>query len=196
MKIVLLFMEPDYGQLVSAALPLVRDKLTDDGSFKSQLARTVLELPEEALISLADELPGWKVSKLLSAGVKEYESRLISLANSLLFRYDLPLYVDGISLSPSLGCSISFSDIDFDALARRFLPLLSDTLLKDSPLAPLLKLPTKLCYAAIEKMSQERKEQLLSQLVSRFEGQIIRKLESLARERGFDISIIAVYMEE
>lgn len=191
MELILYISEPDYGQLITAAMPLLESRLKDDGSFLSRLGQTALKLPPQRIGELLDSLPPFEISALASAAVSEYEGKLLALIKRLLSEHEIDAAVSGISLSPYLECRISISHVNYGALAQRFLPMLPGSLMKEGAaadaLTALMKLPTKL----IEKIPQKRLEQTAVQLITKYEFQICKKLEALAQARGFDIELIS-----
>lgn len=195
MKIYFSFVSPDYGRAAELLMPLLRERIKDDGSFLSRLSALALSLPSDKILPLINALTTREKDGLLSMAVEEYEDKLAELCNKLLRQEGLELAVKDISLSRELEGCISLCDINYLALARRFLPMVPGAVLKDSPLSMLAGLPAKLLYTALEKLPHSRLEQAAVYLINKSNFKIIDKIEALAESKGFRISLTSLSAE-
>lgn len=197
MKITLGLGQLDYGGTAKAVLPLLKSK--EDGSLASRLMAAASKLPAESLAQLIDSLPREELDGIAIQLAAEKQEKLIDACGKFLEKQGLPLSVRSLSLRESMELSVTVDSIGYAALARRFLPMLPAAILEEHPatraLASLLKLPSALLYAALEKIPAEKLEAALIYLINRYEATILSKLRALAFERGIEFSPTALRAE-
>lgn len=197
MKIVLGLGPIDYANTAKALLPLLKAK--DEDSLSSRLIAAAAKLPEEPLTQLINSLSRKELDGILRCLAAEKEEKLLELGNRLLERQELPVCLSAFSLSEDMELSITAGDIDYAALARRFLPLVPEAVLDEHPatraLALLMKLPAKLLYSALESLPREKPEQAIMWLAARYESAIIEKLKAIAAAKGIELPLLRVRVE-
>ena len=187
----------DYGSIAKAVLPLLKAK--DDGSLSSRLMAAAAKLPAEPLAQLIDSLPREELDGIARQLVEEKQEKLIEACAKFLEKQGLPISVSALELHENMDLSVTLDNIDYAALARRFLPMLPSAVLEEHPatkaLAALMKLPSALLYAALEKIPADRLEAALIFLINRYEASVLSKLRTVACDRGIELSPTALRAE-
>ena len=187
----------DYGSIAKAVLPHL--KAREDDSLVSRLMAAAAKLPAEALAQLIGSLPREELDGIAVLLVEEKQEKLLEACGKFLERQGLPLRLSAVGLSEDMELSLTVDNIDYAALARHFLPLIPAAVLDEHAatkvLASLMKLPSALLYAALEKIPAEKLEAALIFLINRYSGVIVSKLRTMACERGIDLSPTALRAE-
>ena len=102
--------------------------------------------------------------------------------------------LDEVSLSNDLALNIEVSNLNYAALAAKFLPLVRDGLIiGENPavemLHAVLKLPGMLLYGALAKIPQNKKDEAVAYLINKNKDRIIAKLEEMMANQDIHIRL-------
>ena len=150
------------------------------------------KLPPEQVSLLLGTLPQQELDGIAVQLLAEKEDNILELCSRCLEKQALPFSVTSLSLNKNMELSVVLTQIDYAALARRFLPLIPAAVLSGHPatkvLVALLKLPSQLLYSALEAIPPEKLESAAIYLLNHYEAVILSKLCAVFEAHGITLN--------
>ncbi len=184
--------QPDYGELLTALLPLVQKNAPrrDDGL--GRLLAAIVNLPAGTLAPVVRAIPEGELNGILSALVADYEPVLLEKAGELLRQQGIALDLRRLELTQELCLWAEVSNVNYALLAESFLPRV---LGEASGLwGQILKAPKFLAKTILSSTPPKKLDEALVNLVNGKSELLCRKLETLAAGRGVHIRVEALGM--
>ena len=186
--------EIDFGDVILKALPVLREKVSDDGSAVSKIIAVVTQLPSEVIRTMLDAVPREDKQEIVALLVRENKDKLCEVLSRLLKENEIDVSLDAVSLSNELELCVAVSNLNYAALAEKYLPLIREGLvIQENPasamLAALLKLPKMLLFGALAKIPQNKKDETVVYLINKNKDRIIAKLEDVLAKQDIRICL-------
>lgn len=200
MKINVQIKEIDFCDVILKAMPVLREKAPNDGSAISKIISVVTNLPSEAIDTMLNAVSQDDKYEIVALLVRDNQEKLKQMLSQLLKQNDIDVSLDEMSLSEALELSIAVSNLNYAALAAKYLPLVRNSfIIGENPaiemLTALLKLPGMLLYGALAKIPQEKKDEAVAYLVNKNKDKIIAKIEDMLVKQDIHIRLANLEVE-
>lgn len=200
MKINIQLKEIDFADVILKAMPLLQEKAPQDDSAISKIISTVTQLPSNVIRTMVDAVSQEDKCEIVALLARDNEQKIMNLLSQLLKQNDIDVSLDGMSLDEKLELRLTVSNLNYAALAAKYLPFVRNSLIIDenpafAMLAALLKLPGFLLYGALEKIPQDKKDEAVAYLVNKNKDRIIAKIEGMLIKQGMHIRLGDLHVE-
>ena len=192
MKLSIQIKEIDFCDVILKAMPILQEKAPNDGSAVSKIIAVVTQLPEEVIRTMLNAVHYEDKCEIVAMLAREHQEKIQAALSQLLKQNEIDISLDSLSISNELELGIAVSNLNYAALASKYLPLVRDGLVvQENPtvamLAALLKLPSMLLYGAISKIPQDKKDEAVAYLINKKSDIIIPKIEDYLLKQGLHI---------
>lgn len=194
MKVTIQIKEIDFCDVILKAMSVLQEKAPNDGSAISKIISVVTQLPHEVIRTILEAVSHEDKCEIVALLVHENIDKLHQTLSQLLKQNEIDISLDEVSLSNNLALSVAVSNLNYAALAAKYLPMVRDSLIvQENPvtamLAALLKLPGVLLYAALAKIPQNKKDEAVAYLINTNKDKIITKLEDTMDNQNIHIRL-------
>ena len=186
--------EIDFCDVVLKAMPVLQEKTPNDGSAISKIITIVTQLPHETIRTMLESVSQEDKCEIVALLLRENKDKLYYAISWLLKQNDIDVSLDEVSLSNDLVLNIEISNLNYAALAAKYLPLTrGDLIVGENPamemLSAVLKLPGMLLYGALAKIPQNKKDEAIAYLINKKKDRIITKLEDMLANQDIHIRL-------
>ena len=194
MKLSIQIKEIDFFDVIRKTMPVLQEKTPNDGSATAKIIAVVTQLPEDVIHTMLNAVPYEDKCEIVVLLVRENQEKIRTALSQLLTQNEIDASLDSLSISDELELSIAVSNLNYAALASKYLPLVRDGLvIQENPitamLAALLKLPSMLLYGAISKIPQDKKDEAVAYLLNKNSDTIIEKIEDILLKQDIHIKL-------
>lgn len=194
MKLRIQIKEIDFCDVILKTIPVLQEKAPNDGSAISKIISVVTQLPHEVIHTMLEAVSQEAKCEIVALLVRENKEKLHQALSQLLKKNEIDVSLDEVSLSNDLALNIEVSNLNYAALAAKFLPLVRDGLIiGENPavemLHAVLKLPGMLLYGALAKIPQNKKDEAVAYLINKNKDRIIAKLEEMMANQDIHIRL-------
>lgn len=194
MKLRIQIKEIDFCDVILKAMPVLQEKAPNDGSAISKIISVAAQLPHEAIRAMLEAVSQEDKCEIVALLVRDNKEKLHQALSQLLKQNDIDASLDEVSLSNDLVISIGISNLNYAALATKYLPLIRDNLIVgENPamemLSAVLKLPGMLLYGALAKIPQSKKDEAVAYFINKNKDRIIAKLEEMMANQDIHIRL-------
>ena len=194
MKLRIQIKEIDFCDVILKAMPVLQEKASNDGSAISKIVSVVTQLPHEVIRTMLEAVSQEDKCEIVALLVCDNKEKLHQALSQLLKKNEIDVSLDEVSLSNDLALNIEFSNLNYAALAAKYLPLIRDGLIiSENPamemLHAVLKLPGMLLYGALAKIPQNKKDEAVAYLINKNKDRIIAKLEEMMVNQDIHIRL-------
>lgn len=194
MKLRIQIKEIDFCDVILKTIPVLQEKAPNDGSAISKIISVVTQLPHEVIHTMLEAVSQEDKCEIVALLVRENKEKLHQALSQLLKKNEIDVSLDEVSLSNDLALNIEVSNLNYAALAAKFLPLVRDGLIiGENPavemLHAVLKLPGMLLYGALAKIPQNKKDEAVAYLINKNKDRIIAKLEEMMANQDIHIRL-------
>ena len=184
--------EIDFFDVIRKAKPVLQEKAPNDGSATAKIIDVVTKLPEDVIHTMLNAVPYQDKCEIVALLLRENKEKIQAALSQQLKKYEIYVSLDSLVIRDNLELSVAVSNLDYAALASKYLPLVRDGLIvQENPitamLAALLKLPGMLLVGAISKIPQTKKDEAVAYLINKNSGAIIEKIEGLLQKQDIHI---------
>ena len=200
MKLKIQIKEIDFADVILKAMPVLREKVPNDGSAISKIISVVTQLPSEVICTMLDAVSQDDKYEIVVLLVRENKDKIRQSLSQLLKQYDIDVSLDDITLSDEMELSIAVSNLNYATLAAKYLPMVRNSFIMDENpataiLTALLKLPGMLLYGALAKIPQDKKDETVAYLVNKNKDKIIAKIEDMLVKQNIHIRLADLKVE-
>lgn len=186
--------EIDFCDVVLKAMPVLQEKVPNDGSAISKIITVVTQLPHEVIRTMLDAVSQEDKCEIVALLVRENKEKLRQALSQLLKQNEIDVSLDEIDISNDMVIGVGISNLDYAALAAKYLPFVRDGLIiGENPateiLHAMLKLPGMLLYGALAKIPQNKKDETVAYLINKNKDRIIAKLEDMLANQDIHIRL-------
>ena len=194
MKLRIQIKEIDFCDVILKAMPVLQEKASNDGSAISKIVSVVTQLPHEVIRTMLEAVSQEDKCEIVALLVCDNKEKLHQALSQLLKKNEIDVSLDEVGLSNDLALNIEFSNLNYAALAAKYLPLIRDGLIiSENPamemLHAVLKLPGMLLYGALAKIPQNKKDEAVAYLINKNKDRIIAKLEEMMVNQDIHIRL-------
>ena len=194
MKLRIQIKEIDFCDVILKAIPVLQEKAPNDGSAIAKIISVVVQLPHEVIRTMLEAVSQEDKCEIVALLVRENKEKLHHALSQLLKQNDIDVSLDEVSLSNNLVLTIAVSNLNYPALAAKYLPSIRDSLIMgENPametLSAVLKLPGKLLYGALAKIPQSKKDEAIAYLINKNKERIVAKLEEMIANQDIHIRL-------
>ena len=194
MKLRIQIKEIDFCDVILKAMPVLQEKAPHNGSAISKIISVVTQLPHEVIRTMLEAVSQEDKCEIVALLVRENKEKLCQALSQLLKKNEIDVSLDEVSLSNDLALNIEVSNLNYAALAVKYLPLVRDGLIiGENPamemLHAVLKLPGMLLYGALAKIPQNKKDEAVAYLINKNKDKIIAKLEEKMANQDIHIRL-------
>ena len=192
MKLSIKIKEIDFYDVIRKAMPVLQEKTPKDGSAIAKIIAVVTQLPEAVIHTMLNAVPYEDKYEIVALLVRENQEKIQAALSQLLKKNEIDVSLDSMVIRDDLELSVVVSNLNYAALASKYLPLVRDGLIvQENPitamLAALLKLPGMLLVGAISKIPQNKKDEAVAYLINKNSSAIIGKIEDLLQKQDIHI---------
>ena len=175
-------------------MPVLQEKASNDGGAISKIVSVVTQLPHEVIRTMLEAVSQEDKCEIVALLVCDNKEKLHQALSQLLKKNEIDVSLDEVSLSNDLALNIEVSNLNYAALAAKYLPLIRDGLIiGENPamemLHAVLKLPGMLLYGALAKIPQNKKDEAVAYLINKNKDRIIAKLEEMMVNQDIHIRL-------
>ena len=186
--------EIDFCNVILKAMPALQENAPDDGSAISKIISVVTQLPQEVIQTMLEAVSQEDKCEIVALLVRDNKEKLHQTLSQLLKKNEIDVALDEVSLSNDLALNIGVSNLNYAALAAKYLPFVRDGLIiGENPamemLHAVLKLPGILLYGALAKIPQDKKDEAVAYLINKNKDRIIAKLEDMLANQDIHIRL-------
>ena len=190
----------DFADVILKAMPVLREKVPNDGSAISKIISVVVQLPSEVICTMLDAVSQDDKYEIVVLLVRENKDKIRQALSQLLKQYDIDVSLDDITLNDEMELSIAVSNLNYASLAAKYLPMVRNSFIVDENpataiLTALLKLPGMLLYGALAKIPQDKKDETVAYLVNKNKDKIIVKIEDMLMKQDIHIRLADLKVE-
>lgn len=194
MKLRIQIKEIDFYDVVLKAMPVLQEKAAHNGSAISKIISVVTQLPHEVIRTMLEAVSQEDKCEIVALLVGENKEKLHQALSQLLKKNEIDVFLDEVNLNNDLVLSVGISNLNYAALAAKYLPFVRDGLIiGENPamemLHAVLKLPGMLLYGALAKIPQEKKDEAVAYLINKNKDRIIAKLEDMIANQDIHIQL-------
>lgn len=194
MKLRIQIKEIDFCDVILKAMPVLQEKASNDGSAISKIVSVVTQLPHEVIRTMVEAVSQEDKCEIVALLVCDNKEKLHQALSQLLKKNEIDVSLDEVSLSNDLALNIEVSNLNYAALAAKYLPLIRDGLIiGENPamemLHAVLKLPGMLLYGALARIPQNKKDEAVAYLINKNKDRIIAKLEEMMVNQDIHIRL-------
>lgn len=194
MKVTIQIDEIDFCDAILKAIPVLQEKAPNDGSAISKIISVVTRLPHEVIRTMLESVSQEDKCEIIALLVGENKEKLHLALSRLLKKNEIVVSLDEVSLSNDLALNIEVSNLNYAALAAKYLPIVRDGLITgENPamemLHAVLKFPGMLLYGALAKIPQNKKDEAVAYLINKNKDRIIAKLEEMMVNQDIHIRL-------
>ena len=194
MKLRIQIKEIDFCDVILKAMPVLQEKASNDGGAISKIVSVVTQLPHEVIRTMLEAVSQEDKCEIVALLVCDNKEKLHQALSQLLKKNEIDVSLDEVSLSNDLALNIEVSNLNYAALAAKYLPLIRDGLIiGENPamemLHAVLKLPGMLLYGALAKIPQNKKDEAVAYLINKNKDRIIAKLEEMMVNQDIHIRL-------
>lgn len=194
MKLRIQIKEIDFCDVILKAMPVLQEKAPNDGSTISKIISVVTQLPHEVIRTMLEAVSQEDKCEIVALLVRDNKEKLKQMLSQLLKQNDIDVSLDEMSLSDELEVSIAVSNLNYAALAVKYLPMVRDSfIIGENPaiemLTAWLKLPGRLLYGVLAKVPQDKKDEAVVYLINKNKDRIIAKLEDMMADQNIHIRL-------
>lgn len=194
MKLKIRIREIDFCDIILKAMPVLRENTAYDGSAGSKIISVVTQLPQNVIRAMLEAVPQKDQCEIVTLLVRENRDKLHQGLSRILKENEIDVSLDELSLSDAMELTISVSNLNYAALAVKYLPLIHGNLPVGENtviemLAKLAKLPVMVLYGALAKIPQDKKDEAVAFLINRNADRIIAKMEDMLSEQDIHIRL-------
>lgn len=184
----------DFYDVVVKAMPVLQEKMSNDGNAICKIISVFSELPDDVIGIMLNAVSQEDKYEIVALLVRDNKEMLMQMLSQMLKDNDVDASLDELSLSNQMDLSIAVSNLNYAALAEKYLPLVHNSLIPDenpamAMFAALLKLPAMLMYATLAKIPQNKKDEAVAYLMNKNKDKIIAKFEELCGKQGIHIRL-------
>ena len=200
MKLRIQIKEIDFCDVISKAMPVLQEKAANDGSVISKIISVVTQLPHEVIQTMLEAVSQEDKCEIVALLVGENKEKLRQALSQLLKKNEIDVSLDEVNLSNDLVLAVGISNLNYAALAAKYLPFVRDGLIiGENPamemLHAVLKLPGMLLYGALAKIPQDKKDEAVAYLVNKNKDKIIAKIEDMLVKQDIHIRLADLKVE-
>lgn len=189
-----------FFDVIMKAMPILREKAPNDGSAISKIVSVVTLLPSEAICTMLDAVSQNDKYEIVALLVRDNQEKLKKMLSQLLKQNDIDVSLDDMTLSDEMELSIAVSNLNYAALAAKYLPMVRNSFIIDENpataiLTALLKLPGMLLYGALAKIPQDKKDETVAYLINKNKDKIIAKIEDMLVKQDIHIHLADLKVE-
>lgn len=194
MKLRIQIKEIDFCDVILKTMPVLQEKAPHDGSAISKIISVVTQLPHEVIRTMLEAVSQEDKCEIVALLVGENKEKLHQALSQLLKKNEIDVFLDEVNLNNDLMLSVGISNLNYAALAAKYLPFVRDGLIiGENPamemLHAVLKLPGMLLYGALAKIPQEKKDEAVAYLINKNKDRIIAKLEDMIANQNIHIQL-------
>ena len=194
MKLSVQIKEIDFCDVILKAMPVLQEKAPNDGSAIAKIISVVVQLPHEVIRTMLEAVSQEDKCEIVALLVRENKAKLHQALSQLLKKNEIDASLDEVSLSNDLSLNIGVSNLNYAALAEKYLPLMRNSvIISENPItdmvAALLKLPSMLLYGALNKIPQTKKDEAVAYLINKNKDRIVAKLEEMMVNQDIHIRL-------
>lgn len=174
-------LEIDFCDVIMKAMPVLQNNVCSDGSAFSKILLVASRLPREVIGTMLEAIPVEDQREIVSLLVEENREQLRCTVLQLLKQNGIDVSVDEICLSKQLQLCVTVCDVNYTALAIKYLPMIRQgVIFREHPvLATLLKLPDGMLRGAISKIPQDQKDKIIAAMINKNTDTLITKIEEI-----------------
>lgn len=200
MKLKIQIKEIDFADVILKAMPVLQEKVPNDGSAISKIISVVTQLPSEVICTMLDAVSQDDKYEIVVLLVRENKDKIRQALSQLLKQNDIDVSLDDMTLSDEMELSIAVSNLNYTTLAAKYLPMVRNSFIMDENpataiLTALLKLPGMLLYGALAKIPQDKKDETVAYLVNKNKDKIIAKIEDMLVKQNIHIRLADLKVE-
>ena len=139
MKVTIQIKEIDFCDVILKTMPVLQEKASNDGSAISMIISVVTKLPHEVIRTMLEAVSHEDKCEIVALLVRENNDKLHQALSQMLKQNEIDVSLDEVSLSSDLALSVAVSNLNYAALAAKYLPLVRDSLIvQENPVAAML----------------------------------------------------------
>ena len=200
MKVYIQVKEIDFYDVIMKAMPVLQEKAPDDGSAIAKIISVLTDLPADVIGIMLNAVSQSDKQEIAALLVRDYNEKVKQMTARMLEQNGIDVMLNEIDLSDKMELDITVSDLNYAALAEKYLPMVRNSFITgENPamemFAALLKLPGMLLYAALAKIPQNKKDEAIAYLINKNKDKIIAKLEDLFDKQNIHIRLADLNVE-
>lgn len=188
--------EIDYCDVILKAMPALKSKAPDDGSAMAKIISVVTQLPDDVIRTMVDAISQEDKNEIVVCLVRENREKLKQVLSQILKQNGIELSLRELSISNKMELGIGIINLNYGALAERYLPMVHRYNVTDvyttTMLASLAALSGMLLRKAVDKIPQQKKDKIVADLVNKNSKAIMTKIEKIALKQGIRIQLSAL----
>ena len=129
MKLRIQIKEIDFCDVILKAMPVLQKQALHDGSAISKILSVATQLPHEVIRTMLEAVSQEDKCEIVALLVGENKEQLHRALSQLLKKNEIDVSLDEVNLSNDLVLSVGISNLNYAALAAKYLPLVRDGLI-------------------------------------------------------------------
>lgn len=181
--------EIEFFDVIMRAMPFLQAKAPDDGSAVSKIIYVVTQLPPDVICTTLNAVSRDDQYEIVSLLVRDNKEKLIKVLSQVLKQNGIDASLRELNLSDKMELRIKVNDLDYAALAVRYLPLVRNGfIMGENPALDVIMLLPKLTgvllISALAKIPLKKKDEAVAYLVNKNKDKIIAKIEEVLVKQG------------
>lgn len=175
-------------------MPVLREKIPDNGSAAAKIARAITQLPPELIREVFEAVPREEKNEIVVMLVEENKNRIISIANEFTRKNEAGITIRDLSVTSELEIHAAADEIDYRSIAVKFLPLVRQRLASarvvPAMLRPLLaRAPAEEVLRILDRIPQNVKDDIVIFVVNQNQERIKDWIIKTAQDHDIALTV-------
>lgn len=192
MKLTIKIQQIDLCECLLQAMPILREKVPQDGTAVSRILRVVTQLPDHVIRTMLEAVPESELQEILVLLIRENQEKIRQKLENLLKENQVEVSLEELTLSDGMELRMRINDLDYARLLQ--MPAVQNAVRNHAAqgnvlLTSLLAAPEFLLRGMLDRIPQETKDQIALSLLNKYSDALTAKLEHLIQKRGIQIQL-------
>lgn len=200
MKIIVKIKEINYGDVAVKAMPFLKKAAQSQNNAVGKTIAAVSQLPDDLIYNIFDVIPMEQKNDIVAAFAMENKEKILAAVNKMSKDYKIGVMLSNYALNQELELAAVVSEIDYQAIAERFLPEIREKLLSMGGMVGFLKPVIEKASAEqvcglLDKILGKNKDAVIASLINMNQQKLISLIEETAAKQNIRLKVASVFLE-